>query len=366
MYAQALAFGRCLRGGGLIRTPQLLRESLGFPMLRTLFVPPLAFCFLVGCGSGCEEDADPSRDPGGSVARAADLTATQRTEDGYEIISATPRQRRTQNTKNQNNRDNLILEPTSPDPEAGEFTIDEAVEGLGTDGGLVAEFSTTLGTFFCDLHTDEAPNTVANFIGLARGRRAWWDARRGEWRTHRYYDGLSIHRVIPDYLVQGGDYLDGEGGPIGYTIDDEPHDNLSHDRAGQLCMASTGENINGAEFFITDGARPELDEDGQFTIFGQCRPVETIARLARVPQADDNRPITPLRIHRVFIQRVRGGAANATRTQPRLPEGYDPETTPYQASDGPSEMAIPGNPLRSKHGGVFDPRNWNNMRPNMR
>lgn len=331
-----------------------------FRALTILMAPPMAFSLLIGCGSGCEEDADdPARDPSGSVARAADLTKTQRTEDGYEIIGA----RRRNDTKAPNvDRDNLIMEPTSPDPEEGEFTLDEAVEGLPTDGGLVAEIATTLGTFFCDLHTEEAPNTVANFIGLARGRRAWWDARRGEWRTHRYYDGLTIHRVIPDYLVQGGDYLAGEGGPIGYTIPDEPHDMLSHDRAGQLCMASTGVNQNGAQFFVTDGARPELDEDSQFTIFGQCRPTEVIERLARVPQVDDNRPLTPIRIHRVYIQRVRGGAANATRTQPQMPEGYDPETTPYQASPGPSELAIPGNPLRSKHGMTLDPRNWRGMR----
>ena len=335
-------------------------------MLRVSILP-FVFGVLFGCGSGCEEDADPARDPSGSVARAADLTMRQTTEDGYEIIGASPRQRRETKQGPRVDRDNLILEPTSPDPENGEFTLDEAVEGMPTDGGLVAEISTTLGTFFCDLHADEAPNTVANFIGLARGRRAWWDARRGEWRTHRYYDGLSIHRVIPDYLVQGGDYLDGEGGPIGYTIPDEPHDTLAHDRAGQLCMASTGPNQNGAEFFITDGARPELDADGQFTIFGQCRPVELIQRLARVPQVDDNRPLTPLRIHRVYIQRVRGGAANATRTQPQLPEGYDPETTPYQASPGPSELAIPGHPQNAgEHGQVLDPRNWGGMRPAMR
>ncbi|MEM9067816.1 MAG: peptidylprolyl isomerase [Myxococcota bacterium] len=326
----------------------------------------IAFSLLVGCGSGCEEDenADPlTRAAGGSVARAADLTMRPRTEDGYEVIGATREMRsraeaaRAEETRD---RENLVLEPTEPDPEGGDFTIDEAVEGLGTDGTLVAELSTSLGTFFCDLYTDKAPNTVANFIGLARGLRPWWDARHGQWRRFRYYDNTIFHRVIPDYLIQGGDYLRGGDGPVGYSIPDEPHDTLAHDRAGQLCMASTGVNENGAQFFITDGARPDLDADSQFTIFGQCRPIEMVERIARVPQGDDNRPRTDLFLNTIRIQRVRGGAANAQRTPPQQPEGFEPASG---ASPGPSELAIPGHPERLPNKGVFDPRNFRGMRP---
>ena len=317
---------------------------------------------VVGC-NGCEEDAAQeegaglARAPGGSVARAERAASNPRTEDGYEVISATPEMRRraeAARSREEQQYDNLILEPTEPDPENGEFTIHEAVEGLGTDGTLVAEINTSLGTLFCDLFTEKAENTVANFVGLARGLRPWWDARHGQWRRFRYYDGTIFHRVIPDYLIQGGDYLRGRDGPIGYTIPDEPHDTLRHDRAGQLCMASSDIDENGAQFFITDGPRPDLDADSRFTIFGQCRPEEVIERIARVPQGEDNRPLTDVVINRIYIKRVRGGAANARRTLPQPPEGFDPARAGLEASPGPSELANPGDGDDS----VFDPRRF--------
>ncbi len=325
----------------------------------TMLLVALASTF--GC-EGCEEEAEEqgglARAPGGSVARAAEVAANPRTEDGYEVISATPEmRRRAEAARAQEDRqyENLILEPTEPDPEAGEFTIQEAVEGLGTDGTLVAEINTSLGTMFCDLFTEKAENTVANFVGLARGLRPWWDARHGQWRRFRYYDGTIFHRVIPDYLIQGGDYLRGRDGPIGYSIPDEPNDMLRHDRAGQLCMASSDVDENGAQFFITDGPRPDLDADSRFTIFGQCRPVEIVERIARVPQGEDNRPLTDVVINTVRIRRVRGGAANARRTPPNAPEGFNPETAGREASPGPSELANPGRPSPDD---VFDPRNF--------
>ena len=336
--------------------------------LRTFWKLVLTLSF--GCG-GCEDEPsrveeEVVREQGGSVAKAAAITKNSRTEDGYEVISVTPAMRRRNAEKAEQearDREHLVLEPTEPDPENGEFTLEEAVVGLGTDGTLVAEISTTLGTMFCDLYAEKTPRTVANFVGLARGLRPWWDARHGQWRRFRYYDRGIFHRVIPEYLIQTGDYLHGGEGPVGYSIADEPHDSLRHDRAGQLCMASADVDKNSAQFFITDGARPDLDTDSRFTIFGQCRPVELVERIARVPQGEENRPISDVEIRNIIVRRVRGGAANATRTLPQHPEGYDPETTPLQASPGPAEQQIGGHPENDSRGGVFDPRQWRGMRP---
>lgn len=322
----------------------------------------------LGCGS-CESDETQeglARAQGGSVANAARDQEPPRTDDGYQVIHAGMRaeqRREAERRAREEAQRDLVREPTSPDPHGGSFTLEEAVEGMDTDGTLVAELSTTLGTIMCDLFGDKVPNTVANFVGLARGRRAWWDARAGEWRRNRpAYDGTIFHRVIPDYLIQGGDYLGDGTGAVGYTIPDEPHDDFRHDEAGLLCMANLdGENSSGAQFFITDGRTPDLGEDGQYTIFGRCRQTDIVERIARVPQGEGNRPTTDVVINKVYIRRVRGGAANAVRTPPNLPEGVNPEEFGREASPGPSELAIPGNPELHPGAERFDPRNW---RPN--
>lgn len=287
----------------------------------------------------CEcENAGEAADESTGLSSAASSPATPTTgvtPDGEQIIfagrppaAAAPSVQRSER---------LIREPNEPDPEAGDFTLEEAVVGLPIDGQLVAEITTDLGTMFCDLYADRAPRTVANFIGLARGRRPFWDARSGMWSREPYYRGTTFHRVIPEYMIQGGDYLGDGSGTVGYTLPYEPHETLSHDRAGRLAMATTdGPNTGGAQFYITDGPAPQLD--GTATIFGQCRPDHIPSEIARVPQsgAPDNRPLTPVRISRVIIQRVEGGAASARMTTPQLPPG-EPEV-PRGASPGPSEL----------------------------
>lgn len=197
----------------------------------------------------------------------------------------------------------LTALPTEEDPEAGEFTLDEALEGLEGEGDPTAEIRTRLGTLTCELYDHRAPATVANFVGLARGERPWWDARKGEWVEDRYYDGTTFHRVIPGFMIQGGDYMGTGSGEVGYTIRDELHPELKHDRAGLLCMANRGPHTNAAQFFITDGPAPHLDRS--YTIFGECEPTELVSKIAAVPQSGppDNRPEDPVEIERVTIQR---------------------------------------------------------------
>jgi len=263
------------------------------------------------------------------------------TEDGLEVILANPNKRggptpsKAGDRARQREREHLVMTPTTPDPHGGHFTLQEAVEGLPTDGGLIAEIGTDFGTLLCDLHADRAPNTVANFIGLARGKRQWWDARAAAWSNRPYYRGGTFYRVIPDYLIQSGDYLNDGTGRIGYEIRDENHPTLRHDRAGQLCMATQGgPNHNGGQFFITDGAAPRLD--GSSTVFGQCQQTDIVHRIARVPQVGppSNAPVTPIVITRLLIRRQRGGAVAAKVTMPQLPPGE--QGTVRGASEDPS------------------------------
>lgn len=286
--------------------------------------------------AGCDGEGAASASP--QAQREEELVGVA--EDGTPIIFAGPRRASDARGRRSRsyNEERLIREPNVPDPEQGDFTLEEAVVGLPIDGTLVAEIGTDFGTLLCDLYADRAPRTVANFVGLARGLRPWWDARAGEWVRRPYYRGLTFHRVIPGYLIQGGDYLGDGTGTVGYTIPDERHETLSHDRAGLLCMANhDGPNTAGAQFFITDGPTPELDAEG-YTIFGSCRPLELVSQIARVPQNADegNRPLTPVTITRLIIQRVVGGAEAARPTRPQLPPG-EPEQ-PRGASEGPTVL----------------------------
>ncbi len=189
---------------------------------------------------------------------------------------------------------------TPGDPHAGKFTLEEATQGLGKDGKLVATIVTELGDLECELYEDKAPITVANFVGLARGSRAWRDG--GKWVKKPLYDGTVFHRVKKGFMIQGGDpNKNGSGGP-GYVIPDEIWENAHHDERGQLCMANRGPDTNGSQFFIMDGKAPHLD--GGYTIFGKCSPDEVIEKIASVKVRGD-RAVEPPVIKTVKVARVK-------------------------------------------------------------
>jgi peptidyl-prolyl cis-trans isomerase A (cyclophilin A) len=231
----------------------------------------------------------------------------------------------------------VIQPPTSPDPHAGKFTLDEATKGLDKKGSLATQIETNMGSFYCDLFPDKAPNSVANFVGLARGLRKFWDAEKLAWTARPYYDQTTFHRVLPGFMIQGGDHTRTGRGGVGYMIPDEVSPGQRHDKAGQLCMANRGKNKNEAQFFITEAGAPHLD--GSYTIFGQCEPVTLVQRIARVPQEGPptNTPLTAVKIERVKVRRVVGGAATWMPESAKLPPlpGLPPPGKVQQAPNPP-------------------------------
>lgn len=262
--------------------------------------------------------------------------AKERTEDGYEVIRAKTKEgQETELNVKAPEGWKVVQPPNKPDPRGGKFALKDAVAGLaGGKAPLVATIRTSMGTLYCDLYEDKVPVTVANFVGLARGLREWWSQKEQAWVAKPYYDGTNFHRVIPTFMIQGGDWKGDGSGDMWFTIPDELHPSLKHDKAGQLCMANRGPNTNEAQFFITEGAAPHLD--GSYSIFGQCQPTEIVNRIARVPQSGppNNRPLTPVVIERVSIER-RAGGASAVAAAPGA------VAAPAAASGKPAPGAVP-------------------------
>lgn len=171
-------------------------------------------------------------------------------------------------------------------------------------GEPTAVFRTTMGTLRCKLFPKEAPNTVENFIGLADGTKDWKDPATGKTKHGvPLYSGTIFHRVIPGFMIQGGDPLGTGTGDPGYQFADEIVPSLTFDRPGRLAMANAGPGTNGSQFFITEVPTSHLN--GHHTIFGQCddATVELVKKIARVPKGPGDKPMTPVRIEKIVIER---------------------------------------------------------------
>src|ERR1700744_1968870 len=170
--------------------------------------------------------------------------------------------------------------------------------------GTYAVFNTSEGTIVCRLFEQEAPKTVANFIELAEGSREWTHPVSNKKSSDKLYDGTIFHRVIPDFMIQGGDPAGtGFGGP-GYKFEDEtkgsPH---KFDKPGKLAMANAGPNTNGSQFFIT--VAPTQWLTGNHTIFGEVVQGQDIAeKISRVPRGSQDKPHKAVVIESLEIQRV--------------------------------------------------------------
>ena len=169
-------------------------------------------------------------------------------------------------------------------------------------GNYTADIQTSLGTITVSLFPRQAPLAVGNFVGLAEGTMKWRDPRTGRIQTNQpFYDGLTFHRVIPHFMIQGGDALGNGTGNAGYNFADEIDPNLTFDRPGRLAMANSGPNTNGTQFFITVAPYPSLN--GNYTIFGQVTAGQNVAdAISNMPRDSDDKPLTPVVIEHVTVQ----------------------------------------------------------------
>jgi len=167
---------------------------------------------------------------------------------------------------------------------------------------LTATLHTNQGPVVIRLFPDHAPKTVRNFVELAEGGKQWTDPRNGRPTTAKLYDGTIFHRVIPDFMIQGGDPLgSGRGGP-GYQFADEFHPDLAFDRPYLLAMANSGPGTNGSQFFITVAATPWLNR--KHTIFGEViEGADLVDLISRVKTASQDRPAEDVTIESVTVER---------------------------------------------------------------
>ena len=166
--------------------------------------------------------------------------------------------------------------------------------------GLYAVLDTTLGEITCRLFPDKAPKTVENFVGLAQGNKEFTDPQTRAKSKRPFFDGLVFHRVIPDFMVQGGCPLgSGTGGP-GYKFGDEFSPDLKFDKPGKLAMANAGPGTNGSQFFITVAGTDWLTN--HHTIFGEVvKGYEVVEKISKVPRDRGDRPHTPVGLNSVKI-----------------------------------------------------------------
>jgi peptidyl-prolyl cis-trans isomerase A (cyclophilin A) len=200
--------------------------------------------------------------------------------------------------------------------------------------GLYWTFETSMGDIHCKLYEEDAPVTVRTMVRLALGKITYLDPKTGQPVTgKKFFDGLTFHRVIPNFMIQGGDPLgNGEGGPggPGFPFKDEFSPDLVFDTPGRLAMANSGAGTNGSQFFVTEVPTPHLN--GHHTIWGQCGDLDVVKSIARVPRSAAGMPNTPVTIKHVAIERVGPKPANA-------PEGAAPPAKAPAKAPGKSGAA---------------------------
>jgi peptidyl-prolyl cis-trans isomerase A (cyclophilin A) len=225
---------------------------------------------LTACTKDKEKEATPAKPPEASAAKPPEAAEAKPPE-------ATP-------------------SATPPSEEALTGWQKAAMEGKD----LYATLETSEGTIVVKLFSKDAPKTVANFVGLATGEKEWKDPTSLQMTKKPLYDGTIFHRVIPNFMIQGGDPLgQGTGGP-GYNFEDEFQSDRVFSKPGILAMANRGPNTNGSQFFITVAATEWLNK--RHTIFGEVvKGYEAVDKISKVPTTGPNKPMTPVVISKVTI-----------------------------------------------------------------
>ena len=185
-----------------------------------------------------------------------------------------------------------------PLPDAPQATAAASI----VPNGPTVVMDTSMGRITCQFFQKQAPKAVANFIALAQGTRGWTDPESKRPMVHKpLYNGTIFHRVIPEFMIQGGDPTGTGMGDPGYSFADEFYPDLDFDVPGRLAMANSGPNTNGSQFFITEVPVPHLNH--HHTIFGQCdeASVNVVKTIARVQANRDDKPLVPVVLKKVTI-----------------------------------------------------------------
>jgi peptidyl-prolyl cis-trans isomerase A (cyclophilin A) len=195
-----------------------------------------------------------------------------------------------------------------------------------------AIIETTAGKLTCTLFPDKAPIGVANFTGLATGTKDWTNPiSHAKKHGVPLYDGTIFHRVIPGFMIQGGDPAGSGSGEVGFQFKNETSPTLKFDRPGRLAYANAGPDTNGSQFFITEAAYPSLN--GGYTIFGQCdeASVALVNQIAKMGRDSNDRPYRPVKIIHIAISKGGAPAAKpsaATAAKPAVKKPAAPKTAP--------------------------------------
>ncbi len=189
-----------------------------------------------------------------------------------------------------------------------------------SSGEPVAIIDTTAGKMTCTLFPDKAPIGVANFIGLAQGTKDWTNpVSHAKKHGVPLYDGTIFHRVIPGFMIQGGDPAGSGSGEVGFEFKNETSPTLKFDRPGRLAYANAGPDTNGSQFFITEV--PYASLNGGYTIFGQCddATVALVKQIARMGRDSNDRPYRPVKINHITITKAGAAAPAAAKPAPAKP-----------------------------------------------
>jgi peptidyl-prolyl cis-trans isomerase A (cyclophilin A) len=191
--------------------------------------------------------------------------------------------------------------PAAPAQELPDAPTATPAAMIAPNGPFVV-MDTSMGRITCQFYQKQAPQAVANFIGLAKGTKDWTDPTTKKLMHHKpLYDGTTFHRVIPEFMIQGGDPAGTGMGDPGYVFDDELDPDLNFDQPGRLAMANSGPNTNGSQFFITEQGYDTLNQ--HYTLFGQCDDpsVLVVKTIARVPRDANDKPLAPVLLNKVTI-----------------------------------------------------------------
>jgi peptidyl-prolyl cis-trans isomerase A (cyclophilin A) len=249
--------------------------------------------------------------------------------------------------------------PTKPADELPDAPQATAAALIHPNGPTVV-MDTSMGRITCQFFQRQAPKAVANFIGLAQGTIDWTDPTTKKKQHHKpYYDNTIFHRVIPEFMIQGGDPTGTGMGDPGYAFDDEVDPNLNFDQPGRLAMANSGPNTNGSQFFITEQAYDSLN--GHYTLFGQCdeSSVQVVKTIARVERDGNDKPLSPVVLKKVTIveegQPLPGNATTTPAAGSAPPPAAEPKRVELSGPLAMKQLDIhtpPNYPMEAKQAGV--------------